>query len=56
VPPRISNRPPLSGPIPSASSEPIAVRYDSGNAASTSHGNAVATGMSSEFGNSAYSA
>ena len=47
-------RPP--GTTPNASSEPCAVRYVSGSAARTSHGNVVVTGISSEFGNNAYSA
>jgi hypothetical protein len=54
VPPRISKRPPAS--TPSASSAPCAVRYVSGSAARTSHGNVVVTGISSAFGNNAYSA
>lgn len=56
VPPRTSNRPPAPGAIPAASSEPRAVRYVSGSAARTSHGNVVVTGISSGFGTSAYSA
>ncbi len=54
VPPRISRRPPRS--IPNASRAPCAVRYVSGNAASTSHGSVVATGINVAFGNNAYSA
>jgi hypothetical protein len=53
VPPRISNRPRTE---PNASSAPCAVRYVSGNAARTSHGNVVVTGISRGFGNNAYSA
>ena len=51
VPPRISSRVPRS--MPSASSAPWAVRYVSGSAARTSHGNVVVIGISSAFGNSA---
>ena len=54
APPRISSR--LPGTTSRASSEPCAVKYVSGSAARTSHGNVVVTGISSEFGSNAYSA